>query len=157
MFVWSLVPRLGININTWSRLMHDYVRNPINNAGDTEQERAYVRGNIIKDFTRPSMTWKTFIKCMRFIQISKLSISISFYRKTANAPIVLTLPIDFGIDEETSVWNTIDDDAMSDLETDNLCRIAELQKYLQNSPEALRQFILLKDRLEESQKKRDQE
>lgn len=63
-----LIGELGISVPKWQRLMADFVSDSRNGVKDNQKERTSARGNLMKEFGRETMTWKVFIKFLRFLQ-----------------------------------------------------------------------------------------
>lgn len=49
------------------KLMRQYLDNPLNNIPRDNKIRSSERGNLIKEISRPNMTWKVFMKGLRFL------------------------------------------------------------------------------------------
>lgn len=57
----------GINPLLWEKMMVRYLNDPLHNIPPTGNRRSSARGNLQKELSRPSMTWKVFQKAMRFL------------------------------------------------------------------------------------------
>lgn len=52
---------------TWNELMKRYLNDPRNGIPADVRERSSARGNLHKELKRPRMTWKVFLKGLRFL------------------------------------------------------------------------------------------
>lgn len=68
---------LNVNIYDFERYMSSWLDNPINNIPKYGKERSSERGNVIKEVERENMTWRVFIKHIRFMKIKHMHIQIS--------------------------------------------------------------------------------
>jgi len=98
------------------QLMHAWIADPKNHVPQTLRGASYVRGNLIKEFSNPKMSWKVFIKALRWLRLPKVtfiarchwsetefsdvSVSAQFYQFTK--PAIISQPdlYDLNKDEE---------------------------------------------------------
>lgn len=85
----QIVHDLDITLPEWNRLMIDYLRDPRNKVPDNRKDQSSMRGNLTKEFSRPDMSHKVFLKAMRFFQVVKITFSVELTfrsgRKTGHA------------------------------------------------------------------------
>jgi hypothetical protein len=63
----------NITTSKFERLMHDFLRDPRNGIPNNRVGHTQHRGNTVKQLlNRDKMTWKVFIKALRFMQFSEL-------------------------------------------------------------------------------------
>lgn len=60
----------------FSTLMKHYVENPKNWSKKRGDDHADNRGNLNKEFSNPTMSWKVFCKCMKFLQVVEFRLTI---------------------------------------------------------------------------------
>lgn len=72
---------LSINPSHWSALMHEYIHDPRNGVPNNRRDQTSHRGNLTKEFGRAQMTWKVFMKAMRFLQVVDLELTIKIRRR----------------------------------------------------------------------------
>lgn len=90
----------------WSRILDNYVSDPKNNIPNTKKDRISARGNITREFAKPQMTWKVFIKALRFLGVAKIEIVLNIThvngkQVTIKEPIQLARSL--GVDEQGKV------------------------------------------------------
>jgi hypothetical protein len=74
---WKIVFSVtGGNTDRWNRNMRAFLEDPLNGVPNNDRERSSARGNINKEFSRNTMSWKVFCKGIRFLQISKFELVI---------------------------------------------------------------------------------
>lgn len=71
---------LGIGLQHWSSLLHEFVMDSRNGVPNTRKDQTSMRGNLTKEFAREQMTWKVFIKAMRFMKFPRIDITVRAYR-----------------------------------------------------------------------------
>jgi hypothetical protein len=67
---------LNIGPARYGDLMRDFVTDIRNGIAPTRKDQTSARGNITKEFARPQMTWKVFMKALRFLQVVKVEFAI---------------------------------------------------------------------------------
>lgn len=65
-----------VNGYRFSVFMDHYLKDPKNHPKKYEGEHVDNRGNLHKEFSNPSMSWKVFIKCMKFMRFSEIRITV---------------------------------------------------------------------------------
>ena len=60
----------------WNNLMIKYLNDPENGIANTGRERSSARGNLNKELHRPNMTWKVFLKGIRFLRPMKVRFEV---------------------------------------------------------------------------------
>lgn len=73
--------RTGITFTRWGSLMYDFIMDPTNNVPPNRRDQTSARGNFTKEFLKRNMTWKVFLKGLKFLQIYKFDVSFRFYRE----------------------------------------------------------------------------
>lgn len=64
---------LRIKPMRWGKLMSDYVADPRNH---TDKSQESLRGNMTKQLTGSRMTWRNFIRALRWLQFTQINIII---------------------------------------------------------------------------------
>lgn len=62
----TLCREMNLGAFGWSQLMHQYLHNPANGIKNTPKDKATARGNLNKELFRDRLTWKVFMKAIRF-------------------------------------------------------------------------------------------
>lgn len=57
----------GVNSYVWDRYMRSYLQNPLNQVPQNSKDRSSARGNLNKELRRDKMSWKVFVKALRFL------------------------------------------------------------------------------------------
>jgi len=66
-----------INISKWNRLMHRYLNDPTNRIPLHSKGRSSIRGNLTKELMKTDMTWKNFVKGLKFLNPDKVELNFS--------------------------------------------------------------------------------
>ena len=74
----------------FGNMLHEYITNPINGVAGNRKAQISHRGNLTKEFARPQMTWKVFIKGLRFLNILKVRITLELYYSNTRTRTVFT-------------------------------------------------------------------
>jgi hypothetical protein len=78
--LWSQILKdRDVNIARWNDYMHSFVTDPRNGIAPTRKDQTSARGNLTKEFSRPQMTWKVFMKALRFLKALKVEIAIKIH------------------------------------------------------------------------------
>ena len=99
----SLMLQINLTLPLWSRLMNDWMSDRRNNVPVTPKERTSMRGNLQKELHRERITWKVFLKAMRFMQVRRVEIKFVFHVK-GRAPIVHENHVDFDYFPHADAW-----------------------------------------------------
>lgn len=67
---------LQLTPSQMNKNMLAWLDDPRNGIPNNGAMRSSERGNLIKEMTKPNMTWKVFMKCIRFLR--PLNIKLSF-------------------------------------------------------------------------------
>jgi hypothetical protein len=70
---------LRIRENQFHRLMESFLMNPRNARIGDVKDRSRARGNLKKELFKSTMTWRVFIKAMRFLNIPKFELVIRLH------------------------------------------------------------------------------
>lgn len=74
---------LGLSsFTSWDRLMDQYINDARNCIPRNKKDQSSARGNLQKELSKPEMTWKVFLKGIRFLGI--ISFEIKIIAKHAN-------------------------------------------------------------------------
>lgn len=60
----------------WYALMADFINDSRNATVSNQKDRTSMRGNLLKEFSKEQMTWKVFMKGLRFLQVQRFQITI---------------------------------------------------------------------------------
>lgn len=60
----------------WDALMTRYLDDPYNHVPKNAKDRSVERGNLNKHLKRPTMTWKVFMKALRFLAPIKIRFEV---------------------------------------------------------------------------------
>lgn len=75
--LWSqMLKDLDVNVARWNDYMHTFVTDPRNGYPPTKNGQTSARGNLTKEFSRPQMTWKVFLKALSFLKVIRVEIAI---------------------------------------------------------------------------------
>ncbi|WP_144106719.1 hypothetical protein [Paraburkholderia sp. BCC1886] len=86
---------LNIGGPRYGNLMHDFVTDIRNGYPPTRRDQTSARGNLTKEFARPQMTWKVFMKGLRFLQIEEVEFAIRCKHRNGKITTHGTM-VDFG-------------------------------------------------------------
>jgi hypothetical protein len=67
---------LNITADVWAAYMMDYIADPSNGYPKNPKDRMTARGNLNKEFADRKMTWKTYLKAMKFLKLNGLVLNI---------------------------------------------------------------------------------
>lgn len=68
---------LGLSaLSAWDRLMNQYINDARNCVPRNKKDQSSARGNLQKELLKPEMTWKVFLKGIRFLGITSFEINI---------------------------------------------------------------------------------
>lgn len=62
----KLCVALDLGAFGWQQLMQQYLDNPANGVKNNPKDRATARGNLNKELIRETLSWKVFLKAIRF-------------------------------------------------------------------------------------------
>jgi hypothetical protein len=75
--LWAqMLTDLDVNVARWNDYMHSFVTDPGNGYPPTKNGQTSARGNLTKEFSRPQMTFKVFMKALRFLKVIRVEIAI---------------------------------------------------------------------------------
>lgn len=92
----QLLLDLNVNPMRWGALMSDFIKDVRNGVPDNRRDQTSIRGNLTKEFARPQMTWKVFMKAMRFLQVSNVKITIEVTHPGREHPTVTSVNVPMG-------------------------------------------------------------
>src|ERR1700744_2942995 len=101
----SACRHLGIDLNKWEFLTNEYLsrftRRPLN-----PKKRSHERGNILSQLTDDDMTWKVFMRAVRWLNPTYMKLTIEFgWNNPARPKTIhhLNVPIRSGMDGFSAV------------------------------------------------------
>lgn len=63
----------GVTVEVAHRLMTAWVNDPKNRVPKTTRGASSERGNLIKELSRETMSWKVFVKGMKFLRVPRIT------------------------------------------------------------------------------------
>lgn len=75
----QMLANLNIGPMTFESHMVDFLSR--SRTPNTRSDRQVVQGNLIKDFSKPTMTWPVFCKAIRFFRVWKFRLVIECYHE----------------------------------------------------------------------------
>lgn len=75
----KIVDDLGIRAFIWAQLMDNYLNNPANGIAQNSKDRSTARGNLNKELYRERMSWKVFLKAIRFFGVLRADFTVKLY------------------------------------------------------------------------------
>jgi hypothetical protein len=91
-----ILGELGVSVPRWQNLMADFVTDARNGVPANQKDRTSMRGNLTKEFSRETMTWKVFIKFLRFLQAVRIVLVLRITWATGRTSEHESRPIDLG-------------------------------------------------------------
>ncbi len=73
----------AFNINSkddWDFYMTRYLKNPRNKIPEDHRAITSTRSNMLKELTKPTMSWKVFCKGLVFLMIERFDITVTVHR-----------------------------------------------------------------------------
>lgn len=67
---------LNINPHRFEIHMLQFLGDPKNGYPNNRRDQTSARGNLMKEFARPQMTWKVFCKALRFLSFTSIELTI---------------------------------------------------------------------------------
>lgn len=81
----NMIHDLGFgSVDRWNFLMMKYINDPANEVKPDRRSQSSARGNLQKELSRSTMSWRVFVKGLRFLQIKKFTIIIKATSFTGN-------------------------------------------------------------------------
>ena len=77
---------LNIGPNRFGTLLQEYILDARNGVPNNKKDQTSARGNLTKEFSRPQMTWKVFMKAMRFLQIVRIEFVVKLHHRSPSKP-----------------------------------------------------------------------
>jgi hypothetical protein len=71
----------GQNSMTLNTLIERWLSDPVNCISQNNHDRQTSRTNIVKEITAKEMSWKTFIKGIKFINVNKFELTVTLWHK----------------------------------------------------------------------------
>jgi hypothetical protein len=91
----KMLVELNVGPGRFSDFLREYVIDPRNCIPQTQKDLTTARGNMMKELSRSGMTFKVFLKGLRFLQVRTLDFCVKCYYYTGDTSTHQTL-IDFG-------------------------------------------------------------
>ncbi len=91
---------LNITQIKFTAYLVDYVRDKRNKIPDNRRDQSSIMGNLVKEFSRPDMTWKVFCKGVKFLQFTKFEICLKCHRQDGTSVTFTPLTVDVYDDRE---------------------------------------------------------
>lgn len=66
----------NITVNTWNRLLSQYINRPINGKPREGKARSTEQNNLCKEIVRSNMTWAVFLKGIRILNPIAIRLSV---------------------------------------------------------------------------------
>lgn len=74
----NMLDDLGINKSgKFDQLLNAYLRDGRNGIPNNRKDITSARGNLVKELTKTQMTWKVFMKAMKFLQLTEIELTIT--------------------------------------------------------------------------------
>lgn len=83
----------GQNSMTLNILIDRWLNDPANCIPQNNRDRQISRTNIVKEITAKEMSWKTFIKGFKFINVPKFDLTVTLYHRNGNKTVHTTTVI----------------------------------------------------------------
>jgi hypothetical protein len=84
----TIMHKLMVGPEKWGYLMRLYVQDPRNGVPDTDADRGSTRGNLSTALSNDWMTWKVFMRGLRFLRISHIRIALELHTEDGQKHIV---------------------------------------------------------------------
>ncbi|MBB5409285.1 hypothetical protein HDG34_003226 [Paraburkholderia sp. HC6.4b] len=91
----KMLVELNVGPGRFSDFLREYVTDPRHGIAQTQKDLTTARGNLMKELSRSGMTFKVFLKGMRFLQVRKFDFCVRCHYYTGSPSIHQAL-IDFG-------------------------------------------------------------
>lgn len=75
------------NLQSWQVLMDRYLNDPSNNIPNNKIDQSTARGNLTKELCKRRMTWKSFLKGLKFFGFIKFELTLKLYDEIGNTEI----------------------------------------------------------------------
>jgi hypothetical protein len=84
----NIMQKLEVGPEKWGYLMRLYVQDPHNGVPDNDADRGSTRGNLSTALSNDYMTWKVFMRGLRFLRIRHVKIVLELYTDDGTKHIV---------------------------------------------------------------------
>ena len=82
--LWRTILRdTGIGPTRYGEILNEHVLNPMNGVPNNRRDQISYRGNLTKELAKSQMTWKVFIKALKFLNVVKIELTIKAYHSNA--------------------------------------------------------------------------
>lgn len=83
-----VMQRLLVGPEKWGYLMRRYVQDPRNGVPDNEADRGSTRGNLSTALSNDYMTWKVFIRGLKFLRIQNMRVVLELHTEDGKKEII---------------------------------------------------------------------
>ena len=103
----------------WMELTQAYVMDPANGIAQNKKARTSARGNIAKELAADSISWKVFIKGLRFLQLKKVEVIVKASQYSGRTLLITThdIPLSNQADFDFAALNNDADEEEWDYKT----------------------------------------
>lgn len=97
----NILADLNVDNSKFELLMKKYLNDPRNGFSNDPKKRSSERSNLMKEVVRSTMTFKVFIKCIRFLSPleAKITVTLKFKERTTYHDFNLGKVSDIAFDE----------------------------------------------------------
>lgn len=101
--------QLNITPMRFGKYMNDYIHDKRNRIKDTRSAHTSARGNLMKELGKPEMTFKVFMKGLRFIKVVRIEFIIKAHHPNGTTTVHAT-EVDLSSEEMIASFMEEDDD-----------------------------------------------
>jgi hypothetical protein len=83
-----IMQKLEVGPEKWGYLMRLYVQDPHNGVPNNDADRGSTRGNLSTALSNDYMTWKVFMRGLRFLRIKHVKVVLELYTEDGQRHIV---------------------------------------------------------------------
>lgn len=129
---------LNLNVTParFGSLLQQYILDPRNGVPENKKDQTSARGNLTKEFYKPQMTWKVFLKAMRFLRIKKIVFIVELHHSgPGNKTTLHSTDVNLGDPGMIEALEAVDDTLTIDqemAEVEEMKRIGLGVQYLDN-------------------------
>lgn len=119
----SILADLNVDNSSFEKLMRNYLDDPKNGFSHDPKKKSSERSNLMKEIVRSTMTFKVFIKCIKFLSPleAKLTVTLTFRDRVTVHDFNLGKVSDVSFEELVAVEQSIydEDDDLEDEESND--------------------------------------
>lgn len=75
----QMLQDLNIGPARFGKYLQDYIMDSRYGVPNNKKDQTSMRGNLVKDFSKPEMSWNVFCNALRFLQIVKIEFAVKAY------------------------------------------------------------------------------